>query len=76
MKMRHKRKMRTRPRDWVCAASIKCDPYVVTVNGCEIPMSTRRVKFRFQMQSANHSDYMRKIRVLAEAQRKPIGEKQ
>lgn len=68
MKMRHKRKMRTRPRDWICAASIKCEPYVVTVCGQEILMSTRRVKFRFQMQSATHADYMRKIRALSEAQ--------
>lgn len=69
MKMRQKRRMRTRPRLWECAASIPCKPYTASIGGMEFPMTTRRVKFSFYMQSASHGDYMRKIRALWTAQR-------
>lgn len=67
MKMRFKRRMRTKPREYTLAASIKVPPYTAVFGGMEIPMDTRRVSFRFSMQDATHKDCMRKIKEVAEA---------
>lgn len=67
MKMRFKRRMRTKPREYTLATSIKVAPYTVDFSGMEFPMDTRRVSFRFFMQDATHKDCMRKIKEVAEA---------
>lgn len=76
MKMRVKRRMRTRPRQWIVAASVPCKPYTIRICGIESPMSTRRVRFSFYMQCAGHSDCLRKIRQLVEAAERQMGTNQ
>lgn len=76
MKMRVKRRMRTRPREWIVAASVPCKPYTIRIYGIEIPMTSRRVRFSFYMQHAGHSDCLRKIKQIVEAAERQMGEEQ
>lgn len=61
MKMKTKRRMRTRPRKFTLSASLRVAPYEVDVGGMKFPMDTRRVSFCFFMQDATHKDCMRKL---------------
>lgn len=67
MKMRHKRRMRTRPRLYTLGASVPCAPYMMKLGDFEMQMTTRRVYVRFFAQDADHSLCIRKIRAAADA---------
>lgn len=67
MKMRFKRRMRTKPREYNLVTSIKVAPHMVALGRLEFPIDTRRVRFSFFMQYATHKDCMRKIKEVVEA---------
>ena len=65
MKLRQKRHHRTVPREFTLSASILCKPYTVSVGGHDLPMDSKRVKFRFTSQTGDPSVCMNAIRRLA-----------